>query len=99
MDSHQRDVQFELEPLFTAFREDNAAEVQRLLLENPSLRPMINEPLGPFDSPAIVNVRSREMLDVLLEAGADLNAKSTWWAGGFGLLHGCHPDIAAYAIG
>ena len=26
------------------------------------------------------------MLDVLLDAGADLNAKSRWWAGGFGLL-------------
>src|SRR5262249_7087204 len=58
----------------------------------------INEPIGPFDSPAIINVRSREMLDVLLEAGADINAKSRWWAGGFGLLHGAAPDLAAYAI-
>jgi len=30
----------------------------------------------------ITRVRSREMLDVLLEAGADINAKSRWWAGG-----------------
>jgi hypothetical protein len=29
---------------------------------------------------------------------ADLNAKSRWWAGGFGLLHGANPDVAAYAI-
>jgi len=43
-------------------------------------------------------VRTREMLDVLLEAGADINAKSLWWAGGFGLLHGAEPDLAAYAI-
>jgi ankyrin repeat protein len=34
----------------------------------------------------------------LLEAGADINAKSRWWAGGFGLLHGAEPDLAAYAI-
>lgn len=38
------------------------------------------------------------MLDVLLEAGADLNARSRWWAGGFGLLHHAEPDLAAYAI-
>jgi ankyrin repeat protein len=38
------------------------------------------------------------MLDVLLEAGADINAKSRWWAGGFGLLHGAEPDLAQYAI-
>ena len=38
------------------------------------------------------------MLDVLLEAGADLNAKSRWWAGGFGLLDWASPELAAYAI-
>jgi hypothetical protein len=38
------------------------------------------------------------MLDVLLAAGADMNAKSSWWAGGFGLLHGASPELAAYAI-
>jgi Ankyrin repeats (3 copies)/Ankyrin repeat len=34
----------------------------------------------------------------LLEAGADLNAKSRWWAGGFGLLDWASPEVAAYAI-
>jgi Ankyrin repeats (3 copies)/Ankyrin repeat len=62
------------------------------------LKAHINDPLGPFDSPAIISVRSRSMLDVLVEAGADINAKSQWWAGGFGLLHGANPDVAAYAI-
>jgi ankyrin repeat protein len=38
------------------------------------------------------------MLEVLLTAGADLNAKSRWWAGGFGLLHSATPELAAYAI-
>src|SRR4030095_1345600 len=27
-----------------------------------------------------------------------INAKSRWWAGGFGLLHGAEPELAAYAI-
>ena len=62
------------------------------------LRAKIDEPLGPFDSPVITNVRSKEMLDVLLAFGANLNAKSRWWAGGFGLLHAASTELAAYAI-
>ena len=38
------------------------------------------------------------MIDVLLAAGADMNAKSQWWAGGFGFLHTADPELAAYAI-
>ena len=38
------------------------------------------------------------MLDVLLEAGADINARSQWWAGGFGVLDLAQPDVATYAI-
>jgi len=34
----------------------------------------------------------------LLDAGADINAKSGWWAGGFGLLHTAEPEIAIDAI-
>ena len=37
------------------------------------------------------------MIDVLAEAGADLNAKSRWWAGGFGLTHLASPELAAAA--
>ena len=34
-----------------------------------------------------------------LRYGADLNLKSEWWAGGFGLLeHGCTPEQAAPLI-
>jgi ankyrin repeat protein len=38
------------------------------------------------------------MVDVLLEAGADINARSRWWAGGFGVLDHAAPDVAMYAI-
>jgi ankyrin repeat protein len=38
------------------------------------------------------------MLDALLDAGADINARSQWWAGGFGLLDSASPELAAYAI-
>ncbi len=87
-----------VEQLQKAFQADDADRVRELLDSDPELKAKINEPLGPFDSPPIVNVRSRSMLDVLLEAGADLNAKSRWWAGGFGLLDWASPEVAAYAI-
>jgi hypothetical protein len=87
-----------LEQLQQALRSDDSAGVREILQRYPELRTKINESTGPFDSPAIVSARSQEMIDVLLDAGADINAKSTWWAGGFGLLHGADPELAAYAI-
>jgi len=87
-----------MELLMSAFEKDDAPLFRQLLERHPEFKSKINEPIGPFDSPAIIHIRSREMLDVLLEAGADINAKSRWWAGGFGLLHGVKPDLAAYAI-
>jgi ankyrin repeat protein len=87
-----------IDELKEAFHRDDALRVRRLLLDHAGLRAKLNEPLGPFNSPAIVNAKSPEMIDALLEAGADLNAKSTWWAGGFGLLHLASPELAAHAI-
>ncbi len=87
-----------VEELRAAFRADNAEAVRALLERHPALRAMANEPVGPSDSPAIVNARSREMLDVLLDAGADINGRSRWWAGGFALLDTADPALAAYAI-
>ena len=75
-----------LQKVWTAFRNDDAAELQQLLERHPVLKLWINEPHADFDSPLIVQVRSQAMLDVLLAAGADINARSKWWAGGFGLL-------------
>lgn len=87
-----------LDQIRIAFCRDDAAAVGQLLSQHPELKPLINEPIGPFDSPAITGVRSREMLDVLLEAGADINARSRWWAGGFGLLDSASPEVAHYAL-
>ncbi len=77
---------------------DDASNVRQLLEKYPALRNRVNDPIGPFDSPALNSARSREMIDALLDAGADVNGKSQWWAGGFGLLHSVGPELAAYAI-
>ena len=84
--------------LKAAFAADDAAGVQAILQQHPPLKALLGQPIGPFDSPAIVNVRSREMLDVLLEAGADIDDRSRWWAGGFGLLDLAEPELARHAI-
>jgi ankyrin repeat protein len=80
--------------------QSNDVEGVRLLLgHEPDLKGVINEPIGPFDSPPLNSARSLGMIDVLLAAGADVNAKSQWWAGGFGFLHVCDLELADYAIG
>jgi ankyrin repeat protein len=96
--SESSDKRDPVELIKDAFKSDDVSRVRALIDEHPELKARINEPWGPFDSPLIGNVRSRPMLDVLLDAGADLNAKSRWWAGGFGLLDWASPELAAYAI-
>lgn len=96
--SLQHETEDPMKLLQQAFHANDAPRLRQLLDRYPEFKTKLNEPIGPFDSPVITNVRTREMLDVLLNAGADLNARSRWWAGGFGLLHGAAPDLAAYAI-
>lgn len=81
-----------------ALHNDDAPRVRALLQLHPELEARINDPVVPFDAPVINCVRSREMLDALLDSGADINVKSQWWAGGFGLLHTAAPQLAEYAI-
>jgi hypothetical protein len=87
-----------VEQIKEAFRADDADRVRAILDGHPELKAHIDDCDGPFDSPAVVRAKSRAMLDVLLDAGADLNAKSKWWAGGFGILHCANPEVANYAI-
>lgn len=68
----------------------DAEALDRLLVENATLRDRINDPLFSFDSPAIVWASQQRtaatILPVLLRHGADPNARSSWWAGGFSAL-------------
>ena len=80
-----------------ALRAGDAARVRALLEADAAARAAVNEPIGHFDArPAAIAKKNLPMLDVLLAHGADLNLKSAWWAGGFGLLEDdCTPDEAA----
>lgn len=75
----------------------DADAVRGLLERYPAARAMINAPLFPFDSPALVHVAGRgdlALVDVLLEFGADPNRRSDWWAGGFHALHSARDAVA-----
>jgi len=70
-----------------AVREGDAQSVRALLAEHADIRAAINEPRFDFDSPAIHQAkRHLPVVDVLIEYGADINARSRFWAGGFGIL-------------
>lgn len=49
-------------------------------------------------SSTIPHVRTREELDQLLAAGEDIDSRTDWWAGGFGLLDIAPAELAHYAI-
>ena len=73
-----------------AVQRGEAGTVRALLAQHADVRAAVNEPIFGFDSPALVAVSDKhvEVIDVLLEFGADPNRKSNWWAGGFHPLHG-----------
>ena len=71
-----------------AFHRRDAGEVRRLLQRHPELRERLDAPVFPFDAPSVVAFAGdAQMLEVLLDSGADPNARSQWWAGGFHALH------------
>jgi hypothetical protein len=74
-------------------------DVRQLLQSRSELVAMINAPMFVFDSPAVHVARTNlELLDLLLAYGADLNARTSWEKGGFGVLEQVSPDEAAPLI-
>jgi ankyrin repeat protein len=81
--------------LAAAVRSDDAGCVEAILTAHPSLvaqldDPMPGEAFGSTPLLGAVQRRNREMIEVLLRAGADINARSHWWAGSFGVLDAEH---------
>jgi hypothetical protein len=67
--------------LTAAVKANSASLVRDILTRHPSLRSRINEPLPNygFDAPALiaaVNHENREMIDLLLDAGANINERT-----------------------
>ena len=73
--------------------------VRGLFAAHPDLIQRINEPLFDFKQTAVhAACGNLVLLDLLLAHGADLNVKSSWEQGGFGILENVTPEQAAPLI-
>jgi ankyrin repeat protein len=91
------------EALTAAVKANDASLVRDVLVRYPSLRSRIDEPLPnySFDTPPIIAAvqnGNREIIDVLLNAGANVNQRTRWWAGSFGVLDCASSGLADYLI-
>jgi hypothetical protein len=82
-----------------AVKAGDVDRVRELLQSRTDLVAAINAPMFAFDSPAVHVARTNlALLDVLLAHGADLNARTSWEKGGFGVLEQVSPEEAAPLI-
>jgi Ankyrin repeats (3 copies)/Ankyrin repeat len=91
------------EALTAAIRATDAARVRELLAQHPDLRTTIDNPLpnygfGTHALFAAVQRSDRATIDVLLQAGANIQKRTEWWAGGFGVLDDCDPSLLEFLI-
>ncbi len=75
-------------------RED-AAGLRDFLAEHKVARSFLDQPLFSFGKPAVVCARNNlPLLDVLLEFGANINARSHWEPGSYGVLNEAKTTVA-----
>jgi hypothetical protein len=92
------------EMLSEAVCAQDAEKTAQLLQSHPELRAQINEPMANYGDSgmqpllAAVQRSDRKTIDVLLRAGADINSRSRWWAGGIGVLDECSHDLAPFLM-
>ena len=91
-----------LQALVAAFKQGDAEAVRQILRRHPELNGKLDDPLpdhafGVTLLLCAVQNGNRKLVDVLLEAGADINARSHWWAGSFGVLDQDSP-LTSYLI-
>ncbi len=78
-----------------AVKAGDTGAVRSLFAEHTGLTSQIRAPLFDFGRMAVHAARGNlEMLDLLLAHGADINAKSDWPHGGFGILEDASPEQA-----
>jgi ankyrin repeat protein len=97
--AEQGDMSAALEAFKGAIEDADAGELERLLTRLPKLVGEIGAPLFAFERPAIVAAKDHlELVDVLLKFGADINARSRWERGSYGVLDDTTPEVAEQLI-
>src|ERR1700678_4294519 len=89
------------ESLKAAVCDNDAARVRDILKRHPELRARLDDPLPDYGFGqqalfAAVQRSDRPTIDVLLGAGANIQKRTGWWAGGFGLLDDCDPSLVEF---
>ena len=82
-----------------AVNKGDANRVKSVLAGSDALLEFIDAPWFAFDAPAIVFAAAsgnRELIKVLLDAGADIDVKSSWWAGGTSALQHAVGSMLSY---
>ncbi len=90
-----------LERLRKVIERGDLAAFGALIEAHPALRDRLNDPLFEFGSPAIrkaVGLKDIAMVDALLKAGADINQRSHWAPGSFGVLDHVDDNMAEQLI-
>ncbi len=85
--------------LFAAIRAGDRERVKDILARNPSVVSAYDP--NSFGARPIVAAASRNdrpMIDLLLESGADIDARSDWWAGSFGALDFADDETSRYLL-
>ena len=83
----------------TTVQDGDIDAVKHLLATNETLVPQIDAPWFSFDAPVIVFAAvsgNRELIEVLLDAGANIDVKSNWWAGGTSALQHAAGSMLSY---
>lgn len=76
-----------VEQFRSALRAGDVEAVCALLETHQEVRAAVNSLIGAFGArPVAMAPKNLAIVDVLLAHGADLNLKSDWWAGPFGIL-------------
>jgi ankyrin repeat protein len=73
-----------------AVNANDAAEIRSLFASHPELVTVVDAPWFSFASPALVHAagtRARDVIDALIDVGADLDAVSIWENGPYSALH------------
>lgn len=77
----------------------DAEALDELLTSHPKLRDTLDDPHFWFGSTALIVCKEHvDVVDVLLKHGADIKAKSQWWAGCFYLLEGTSAGAAQQLV-
>lgn len=86
-----------IERFKSAVRSGDAKALRAMKPQRAEIRTIVNKPLFAFDSPALVSVAGDgdvDLVDALLDLGADPNRSSSWWAGGFHPLYSASGAVA-----